>query len=336
MSAPTNTRVITLGTAGGPRFWQNTARSGISTAIVLEDGFYLVDCGHGVGRQAARAGLDLGRLKGIFLTHMHSDHTVDLNSLMLYSLTALQHRRDRPVPIIGPGDRGMLPPVSPYAQSAPEPFNRSLPTPGTEGLVQKLMEAHATDINDRILDSLRPSPLEIFRPQDIGLPPGTGYHPNERPTPDMAPFEVFRDENVIVSAVLVRHPPIAPAFGFRFDTADGSVVISGDTAYTDNLVRLSVGSELLLHEAIDLEYMERQYGKGSNSVATASLEHHYKSHSSVADAIRVAEQSGVPRLALHHLVPGTVDRLQWLQAGTTFAGEFMVPDDLEELDCRAP
>ncbi len=328
------TRVITLGTAGGPRFWRNTDRSGIATAIVVPDGFYLVDCGQGVGRQLVRAGLDPARLKGIFLTHLHSDHTVDLNGVALFSLTALQHRRGSPVPILGPGDRGVLPPPSPRAKKAPAPFNPAHPTPGTEVMFRKLMEAHATDINDRVLDSLRPSPTEIFGAQDIEIPEGSGYHPNENPTPDMEPWVVFRDEEVVVSATLVRHPPIAPAFAFRFDTRDGAVVISGDTAFTDNLVRLSTGAGLLLHEALDFEFMERQYQDRPDPTSVASLEHHHKSHSSIADAIRVAEQARVPRLALHHLVPGTVARERWLNAGAGFSGEFMVPEDLDELDCR--
>ncbi|MFC7403272.1 MBL fold metallo-hydrolase [Citricoccus sp. GCM10030269] len=342
-------RVIALGTAGGPRFWRTTERSGIATAIVVDDGFYLVDCGQGVGRQVVRAGLDLGQLKGIFITHLHSDHTVDLNGVMLFSLASLQHRRGHPVPIIGPGDRGMLPPVSPRAETVPEPFHPAQPTPGTAAMVQKLMEAHATDINDRVLDALRPSPLEIFRAQDIELPAGVGFHPNENPAPEMEPFEVLRDEAVVVKAVLVRHPPLAPAFAFRFDvradsvddagsganeSADGgAVVISGDTAYTDNLVRLADGAGLLLHEALDFAFMERQYRERPDATSRASLEHHHKSHSSVADAIRVAEQARVPRLALHHLVPGTVDRQHWLDAGTGFAGELLVPDDLDELEC---
>ncbi|MGO1886198.1 MAG: MBL fold metallo-hydrolase [Citricoccus sp.] len=335
LAATAGTRVIALGTAGGPRFWRDTERSGIATAIVAGDGFYLVDCGQGAGRQAVRAGLDLGRLKGIFLTHLHSDHTVDLNGVVLYSLTALQHRRGRPVPILGPGDRGMLPPPSPLATEPPAPFHPEQPTPGTRTMFHKLMEAHATDINDRVIDSLRPSPTDIFQADDIEIPDGTGYHPDACPTPTMDPWVVFHDEHVVVTAVLVRHPPIAPAFAFRFDTADGSVVVSGDTAYTENLVRLSTGAGLLLHEALDFEFMERQYGDRADPTSAASLEHHRKSHSSVDDAIRVAEAAGVPRLAVHHLVPGNRERGQWLHAGAGFSGEFMVPEDLDELECRS-
>src|SRR5699024_10800645 len=334
MEAPRKIGVITLGTAGGPRYWQGTERFGISTAIIVDDGFYLVDCGHGVGRQLMRAGLDVGRLKGIFITHLHSDHTVDLDGLILFGLSALQHRRGNPIPISGPGDRGALPLASPRASKPPMPMHIESPTPGTEKMFHTLMAAHATDLNDRIIDSLRPNPVELFEPRDIAIPSDVEYDPHKNPTPDMEPFEIFRDDSVVVTATLVRHPPMAPAFGFRFQTSDGSVVISGDTAYTDNIVRLAANAGLLLHEALDFDYMEHRYGTKSDEMSKASLEHHYKSHSSVHDAIRVAEQAGVNRLALHHLVPGNMDTSHWEKIGQSFNGEFAIPDDLDTLSCE--
>lgn len=73
--------VVTLGTAGGPVWWQSDAyRAGISTAVVVEDRVYIVDTGTGVGRQLTQAGLSMANVHAIFLTHMHSDHTVDLGS----------------------------------------------------------------------------------------------------------------------------------------------------------------------------------------------------------------------------------------------------------------
>lgn len=331
-TAPASDYAITLGTAGGPRFWQDSNRCGISTAIVVEDGFYIVDCGQGVGRQIVKAGLDPAKLKGIFITHLHSDHTVDLNGLVLFSLVHLQHRLGDPVPIVGPGDRGILPPLSPRATKAPSPFSTGSPTPGTREMFRKLMEANATDLNDRIIDSLRPSPMDLFNARDIEIPGDSDFHPNDNPTPDMNPFEVFRDGMAAVSAILVKHPPLAPAFAFRFDTAQGAVVVSGDTAYTENMVNISSGADLLLHEALDFDYMESRYGGKGDETSKASLEHHYKSHSSVDDAVRVAEQASVQKLAIHHLVPGFGDKAMWLEKGRHFSGEFHVPDDLETIE----
>lgn len=325
----TQHHVVTLGTAGGPRFWRGATRTGIATAVVVDDGFYLVDCGHGVGRQIERAGLDMGSLKGVFITHLHSDHTVDLNTLALFGLFELQHRIGRPVPILGPGDRGVLPPVSPRATVAPRPLAPHSPTPGIVEMFTRLMEAHATDLNDRIIDALRPSPLELFAPQDIEIPAEVGFHANENPVPDMDPFEIYRDDQVSVSATLVQHPPIAPAFAFRFDTAQGSVCISGDTTYTPNMVALSQGAGLVLHEALDFDFIEAMYAGKADETSQASLEHHYKSHTSLQDAVRVGREAGARRLALHHLVPGMDQTNVWNAGHTDFEGEFMVPDDLD-------
>lgn len=330
--------VVALGTAGGPRWWKDRRtgkacdRTGIATAVVVDDGFYLVDCGHGVGRRLSESGLELSRLRGVFITHLHSDHTVDLDSLALFGLYELQSRLGDPVPIVGPGNRGMLPPVSPRAVVPPVPLAPDCPTPGTREMFETLMRAHATDLNDRIIDSLRPSPLELFDARDILVPEGTGYHPNENPTPEMDPFVVFEDEHVTVSAILVEHPPIAPAFGFRFETARGSVTFSGDTTFTPNMVRLAQDTDLLMHEAIDFGYIEELYGGKTDEVSRASRDHHYKSHTSVRDAARVAQEAGARRLALHHLVPGTATDATWAEATAHFGGQFHLPEDLDVIE----
>lgn len=332
MDKPSAGHVITLGTAGGPRWWarghENT-RCGISTAVVVNGGFYLVDCGHGVGRRIHEAGLDFRNLRGIFITHLHSDHTIDLASLALFGLYELGSRLGDPVPIIGPGDRGMLPPLSPRAEQMPEYIAPESPTPGIRETFATLMKAHATDLNDRIIDSLRPSPHRLFTATDIEIPEGIDYHPNDNPTPAMDPFVIYREANVTVSAILVEHPPVAPAFAFRFDTSNGSVTISGDTAPTPNMATLAEGTGLLLHEAIDFDYIDGLYAGKDDPTSVAARDHHYKSHTSAADAARIAHKAGAQRLALHHLVPGTADPLVWEDARRNFDGDFFLPNDLD-------
>ncbi|GAB3184399.1 MBL fold metallo-hydrolase [Nesterenkonia halophila] len=331
-------RVITLGTAGGPRWWPSGAdgragrtghRHGIATAVVVGDAFYLVDAGLGVGRQLEKAGLALQDMRGLFITHLHSDHTVDLPSLLLMGLYERDPAMLDPIRILGPGERGALPPASPRAEVPPAPVFPENPTPGITGMVRSLVQAYATDVNDRVLDALRPSPLDCFSITDIPIPEESGYHPNTNPTPaGMAPFVIHRDELVTVTAILVEHPPIAPAFAFRFDTAEGSVTISGDTTATDNLVTLARGTDLLLHEAIDFDWVESRYGAHPDETARASIDHHRKSHTSPEQAVDVAERAGAAHLALHHLVPGHTLRERWHELARTFSGRFQVPDDL--------
>ncbi|WP_344441830.1 MBL fold metallo-hydrolase, partial [Agromyces soli] len=255
----------------------------------------------------------MDQLGGVFLTHLHSDHTTDLLNLALFGMFGLSGEGPR-IPIVGPGDRGALPPVSSRATTPPRPVAPGLPTPGTADMFRLLMESQATDLNDRVLDALRPSPLELFDARDIALPAGIGYHPNTAPTPEMAPFTVFEDDRVRVDAILVQHPPIAPAFGFRFTSDEGSVAISGDTAKCDNMVRLAAGAELLLHEAISFDWVTDTYGGRDDETSRASIDHHRKSHTSVEEAIAVAREAGVRRLALHHLVPGHLPAEDWIRA----------------------
>lgn len=327
-----NPRVVTLGTAGGPMWWTGEdagRRSGIATAVLVADRAYLVDCGHGVGRQMMLAGIGISSLKGIFLTHLHSDHTIDLGSLAIFGLYELSkgHR----IKVLGPGDRGLLPPASERAQHAPQPIFPARPTPGTVSLFESILQGYATDLNDRIFDTLRPSPYEFFDVEDIRVPEGIGYHPNANPTPDMEPFEIYADEVVTVTATLVRHAPIAPAFAFRFDTAEGSVTISGDTGPCRNLVRLASGTDLLMHEAIDVDWIYRDRpGVPADSVQ-AAIDHHNNAHTSVADCVRIATDAGARALALHHLVPGTSPREMWLRGANDFDGTYLVPDDLDEI-----
>lgn len=332
-------RIVTLGTAGGPRWWTRgkpQRRGGIATAVVVGNAFYLVDCGHGTGRRINEAGLSMKDLRGVFITHLHSDHTVDLAGLALFGLYEMVDREDLPVTILGPGDRGVLPEVSARAEVAPTPLNPANPTPGTREMFRMLMHAHATDLNDRILDSLRPNPLDLFDAQDIVIPQGIGYHPNDNPTPDMEPFVIYQDDLVTVSAILVEHPPIAPAFGFRFDTAAGSVTISGDTTETANMIRLARDTDLLLHEAIDFDFVESMYAHKTDEASRAARDHHYKSHTSVEGAVRIATAAGARQLALHHLVPGSAEDDVWLRGEELFNGTFHVPEDLDIISFDSP
>src|SRR5881227_3369815 len=76
------TRIILLGTKGGPTLATRTSRSNPSTLIVVNDVPYLIDCGYGVSRQLISAGIALNRLRYIFITHHHSDHNLEYGPLL--------------------------------------------------------------------------------------------------------------------------------------------------------------------------------------------------------------------------------------------------------------
>lgn len=144
---------------------------------------------------------------------------------------------------------------------------------------------------------------------------------------------VMKDANVTVTAALVRHPPVVPSFGFRFDARDRSIVISGDTAPSENLIRLARGADVLVHEAFDPAGVHRLAARVPNArrLEQSILSH----HTSAEDAGRVAQAAGVKTLVLSHLVPPddpAVTGRMWLDAARRhFRGQVIVGRDLLEI-----
>jgi hypothetical protein len=80
------TRLILLGTGGGPR--PTKARAAPGQVIVSHGVPYVIDCGDGVPRQLAMADIPLSSLRHIFINHQHSDHNADYGNLILLAWTA--------------------------------------------------------------------------------------------------------------------------------------------------------------------------------------------------------------------------------------------------------
>lgn len=331
------TRVTLLGTAGGPPWWDGSDRAGISTVISVGDEHYLIDCGEGWGPQFRKSGLGptgfqkgLDNLRGVFITHHHSDHMVDYPNLLLLAWHNGSDGLKQPIQVVGPGDRGALPPIfaEERREHLPEVFNPDAPTPGLVESTRRLLEAYAMDINDRMRDNAKQDLREIFEFSDIELPPGTGEDPNGDPTPAMAPFEVYRDENIKVTAILVDHRPIFPAFAFRFETPDGSVVVSGDTGVCRNLVTISQGADILLHECIDMDWVDGLMGPDSPKPDPNLMQHMLAAHTAIEEVGPQAEKAGVDTLVLTHLVPGNTPVEKWEKARVGFSGTLVVGEDL--------
>ena len=145
--------------------------------------------------------------------------------------------------------------------------------------------------------------------------------------------KVFEDENIRVRAALVDHPPVAPAFGYRFDAPDRSIVISGDTKPSENLIELARGADVLVHDALYPAAVERLVARVPNAATLRKsiLSH----HTSAEDAGRVAKAAGVRTLVLSHLVPADdpeVTDQMWIDAARRhFDGEVIVGKDLLEI-----
>lgn len=328
-------KLVLLGTAGGPL--PSMLRSGISQAVVVNERTYLVDCGSGVTRQLRHARL-LSRLHRVFLTHLHSDHVCDYFNVFLLGWPILQW--NPPVHVFGPGRAGgaaSFPPDQP-GRPIPPLHHPPNPTPGLIDLTDAQFQAHAYDINVRMREAGRKDPTALLVPHEVAVPADLGARGPDRVAPTMEPLVVDEDDDVRVTATLVRHAPVFPAFAFRFDTVAGSVVFSGDTAPSPNLIRLAQGADILVHEVYD-DSVSPPPATGLSETEAWEAErrqHHLvTSHTALSEVGRVAAEAGVRRLVLTHFVPGD-DALpdgHWVKGvAGDFDGEVVVGRDLMELE----
>lgn len=335
------TRVVLLGTAGGPAVLSGD-RYGVSTAVVYEDRAYVVDLGHGshmrlhgagLGEEDALGGTSLAKVRGIFFTHLHSDHIVEWPAVYATGpLNVMGPTFTDPIQVFGPGDRGTMVRVFPPGRPAPEVYNPSDPTPGIEGMTGYLRQAFAADFNDRARDSNFVGPDAIFDVHDIDLTGVWDVDPEGIPPRLTTPISVWQDGDVTVTATLVDHHPTAPAFAYRFDTPDGSVVVSGDTGVSENLIDLANGCDYLVHEVIDVQYVEDLTATMPPEIGGPLKEHLLVSHTSTEQVGRdVAEVAGAKNLVLNHFVPGNNPVHRWRQAQKGYSGNLIVGEDLMQL-----
>jgi ribonuclease BN (tRNA processing enzyme) len=146
---------------------------------------------------------------------------------------------------------------------------------------------------------------------------------------------VMQDGNVKVSSVVVNHPPVKPALGYRFDFHDRSIAFSGDTTPLDSVAEMAKGADVLVHEAMFVpaleKYIRAQVAKGRPVSVDAFMAHMRADHTAVEDVGRIATKAGVKTLVLSHLTPA-IDSLTddiWRgAAATTFKGDIVVAKDL--------
>lgn len=331
------TKLVLLGTAGGPAYWPGTENAGIASALVVGDRYYLIDAGHGVLRQLRKAKLGpnhqsaqegpLDVLAGIFITHLHSDHTIDLNNVLVTGIyNGLQSVSA--IPVWGPGNRGKLPPLFGKGP-APTVINPANPTPGTTEMTDFIVQMFATDLNDRLFDNRKPAPSQLWEARDVPVPEKYLTDPNDAPAPDMEPFTFFEDDRVKVSATLVNHAPVFPALAYRFDTEDGSVVFSGDTAKCANLVRLARNADVLVHEVIDEDWAAALFPAPRNEADEGLYRHLIQAHTLKTEVGSIAAEANVGTLVLSHLVPGNQPESAWEKCAEGFEGRMVIGQDLD-------
>ena len=246
--------VALLGVKGGPAINPYGAMP-TSHLLHLDGKVIVVDCGAGVALGISKQGIALKSIDAIFITHLHSDHYLDLGPLLHTAWTAgLKHQ------------------VKIYAPK------------GTANYLKHFLASMQFDIETRMADEGRPDlgsliSLEELEEGDLKISGG-----------------------IAVKAIRNIHPPLVDSFSLRFDSADCSIVFSGDTAFHPPLAEFAKGATLLIHEAMFPSGIDRLVARIGNGDGRLR-DHMFASHTPIADAGRIAAMAGVGALAINHMVP---------------------------------
>ena len=255
--------VFTVGT-GSPMPGE---RAQTGTAVIVNGHFFMFDVGAGVVGKAESIGLPLNRLDGIFITHWHSDHFMDLPNLINRSWVL---GRTMDLNIYGP--KGL--------DTITQAIDQFLHIEN-----QYRVDHHGEDL------------MDISKARAI---------PNEFDLAQEARKIVFDQDGITVTAFAVDHEPIDPAVGYMIAYKGKKVVISGDTKKNDLLLEMAEDSDLLIHEVMLMSLLERQAtrleeeGMVRNSIIVTDVQNYHTSPSEVAE---LAHKANVKKLVLYHFAP---------------------------------
>jgi ribonuclease BN (tRNA processing enzyme) len=293
-------KLILLGTQGGPNF--NLMRGETSSLIMVGDRPYLIDCGYGTFRALLEADVNFLSLPNIFLTHLHDDHVADLPVLLSHQWT---QGRVEPTMVYGP-----------Y---------------GTEALVASALQFNQANTDIRFIDEQRTLHPSTVTSGEV-IPATTTVH------------KAYEDDRVLVTTIENTHFPEWAkeqmphrALSYRFDTDDRSIVFSGDTTYSENLVKLAQGADIFVCETIELvttrEWFDQVTGGGGlyQDAREGIWQHIIETHASTQQAGRMAAEAGVTTLVLNHVLPGSLmdlpDEIYFEGIRESFQGEIIVGTD---------
>jgi ribonuclease BN (tRNA processing enzyme) len=296
------TRLITLGTQGGPR--PSAERAQAANVLLVNGTPYLVDAGNGVLRQLVLAHVPYTAIHQIFITHNHDDHNADWGTLMGVAWSTGNYQ---PITVYGPK--------------------------GTESMREGFLRYFAPNTAARYYAGAQNVPPEkVFLAHDI-QGPGLVYKD--------ANIAVTAAENCHFHFPRGT-PGYGwqQSFSFKFQTPDRVIVFSGDTgACGDAIVNLARGADILVHETIDLPAIEQRLRANSGAAYAAPgqldalLKHMREEHSTPEEVGRVASLAGVKKVVLTHIVPGTSldpDSFYIKGVKSRYPGPVVVAHDLME------
>ncbi len=160
-------------------------------------------------------------------------------------------------------------------------------------------------------------------------------HMHDRPPPTAEVVEVeegtvLERDGLRISAFLVEHDPVRPAFGYRFDGQGQTIVVSGDTRPCENLMRWAQGTDVLIHECCEMRHTSWYPGCGWPSIEE-KIRDLASYHTQPDDLGRVAAGARAKRLVVTHLMPGSDPGELKAAAERQYRGPVSVGEDLLEV-----
>lgn len=245
------------------------------------------DAGRSTVQRLTGAGVWIPDLTAFFATHHHSDHLTGLQDLVLTYWTLDREDTCDPLPVVVPAG-----PTADFAHRMLGPWEHDI----------AVRAAHS------------------------GRATAPRYEVQAFDTPSV-PSPVWSMGEVTVSASKVRHEPVEPAVGYRVETPDGVVAITGDTIVCDEVAVLAEGADVLVYEAMRFEPI-------------AALPTHRRFildyHADTRLIGKQAAELGVATLVLTHLIPAPdtiAEEAQFaedIRAGG-YTGALVVANDLDSV-----
>jgi ribonuclease BN (tRNA processing enzyme) len=277
------------------------ARTQSSNLLVVNGALYLIDAGDNVTRRMVQSGHDFRKVGKIFITHPHSDHTAGLATLMV---SQWEYQRAEPTDIYGGG---------------------------VEALVKGA------------LDYLTPN-AEIRWAEGKKRPMADTFHGH-----DVNAGVIYQDANVKVTAAENTHfnfqpgtPPYGKykSFSYRVDAPDRSFLFTGDTGWSDAVIDLARGADVLVTEVTSVDdvigLMKRNGAWQAKTAAEQEgwIRHMHEEHVSPEEVGKMAAKAGVKTIVMTHFGPSLDPNDDFARFATEakkhFSGEILVAKDLSQ------
>lgn len=293
-----STRLITLGTSGGPPPRAHRAQS--SNLLIVNGALYVVDAGDGVARRLAKAGINVREIGTVFITHHHDDHTAGLGTLLS---VAWDQNRTKPINVYGPHR--------------------------TVELVKAAVQYFTISAEIRIADGGRTVPIaQVFFGHDIGT--GVVYQD--------ANVKVTAVENSHFDFHEGPASGKHKSYSYRFETPDRVIVFTGDTGSSDAVTELAKSADLLVSETSSCQgRMQEMVDDGRWQAMTSSEQagitrQMTQGHMTLDEIGKMAASADVKTVVLSHLThKRDGDYTPWAEeVKKHFSGQVLIAKDLME------